>query len=136
MADLSALRAGLAANLGAIPDLQVSPYFIANPTFPSAYVRAGPTVFDKTIDGVSYDLVLFVRVLVAAFDDIGPRVNLDEYLPANGPRSIKEAIEADSTLGGACDDLVVTGSEGEQQYIFDDRPSALGAEWRVEIVAA
>jgi hypothetical protein len=135
VADLQALREGLAANLATIPDLQVSPYFVSNPSFPSAYIRVGPTVFDRTIEGTTYDLVLFVRILVAAFGDIGPRVNLDEYLSATGPRSVKQAVESDSTLGGACDDLRLAGSEGEQEYTFDDRPSALGAEFRVEIVA-
>jgi hypothetical protein len=135
VADLSALREGLAANLGAIEDLQVSPYFISNPTFPSAFVRAGPTDYDKTFDRGLDNIVLFVRVLVAAFGDIGPGANLDEYLAGSGPRSIKAAIEDDPSLGGACDDLRVTGNEGEREFTFDDRPSALGAEWRVEVFA-
>jgi hypothetical protein len=136
VADLSALREGLAANLGAIDDLQVSPYFISNPTFPSAFVRAGPTAFDKSFGRGLDNIVLFVRVLVAAFGDIGPGANLDEYLAGSGPRSIKAAIESDKTLGGACQSLQVTGHEGEQEYTFDDRPSALGAEWRVEVNAS
>ena len=136
MADIGALRAGLAANVGAIPDLQVSPYFISNPTFPCAYVRKGPTDYDKAFGRALDDHELFVRVLVAAFGDIGPGVNLDAYLAGSGPRSIKEAIETDKTLGGACQTLRVTGDEGEKEYVFDDRPSALGSEWRVAITAS
>lgn len=136
MADPTAIRAGMAVNLGAIEDLQVSPYFLSSPTFPSAFVRAGETDFDRAGSRGLDFLVFFVRVLVCDFSEIGSGENLDEYLAGSGPRSVKEALEADPTLGGACDDLRVTGHEGEREYVFDDRPSALGTEFRVEVYAS
>lgn len=133
MPDLTAVRAGLAANLSAIEDLQVSPYFLSSPTFPSAFVRAGEGQFDLAGSGGMDKQTMFVRVLVAPFGDIGPGVNLDAYLAGTGPRSIKQAIEANPDLDGACDDLIVRSHEGEREYVFEDRPSALGTEFTVDV---
>jgi hypothetical protein len=136
VADLEALREGLAANLGTIEDLQVSKYVLSNPTFPIAVVFAGPTDFDKAFGRGLDNLVFRVRVVVAAVSDIGSGVNLDPYLAGSGPRSVKAAVETDPTLGGACQSLRVTGHEGEQVYVFDEAPPGLGAEWRVEVIAS
>jgi hypothetical protein len=135
MADLSAIRAGLAANLATIPDILVSAYVLSNPTLPCAVVLAGPTEFDKSFGRGMDSLVFMVRVVVAAISDISAAVNLDPYMAGSGPRSIKAAIESDSTLGGACFDVSVVRMEGEQVYTFESIPPALGAEFRVEVNA-
>jgi hypothetical protein len=137
MADLSALRDGLEANLLAIEDLQIAKYVISNPTYPTALVLAGPTKYDEASRaGSGLDsLVFLIRVVVAAIGDIGPGVNLDAYLAGSGDRSIKQAIEADPKLGGSCDDLHVTGHEGERVYTFEGGAAALGSEWHVDVYA-
>lgn len=135
MADLTAIRNGLAANLGAISDLNVSPSRLSNPTLPQAVVYAGPTSFDKAFGRGVDTLVFIVRVAVPGTTDTGSVVSLDPYLAGSGSRSIKAAIESDKTLGGACSDLRVTGHEGEQPFNVEGQPPALGAEWRVEITA-
>jgi hypothetical protein len=135
MADLAAIRTGLAANLSTIPDIQVSAYVLSNPTPPCAVVFAGPTDFDTSFGRGLDNLVFMVRVLVAAVSDISAVVNLDPYMAGSGARSVKAAIETDKTLGGACSDLRVVGTEGEQVYTLEGRPPALGAEFRVEVTA-
>ena len=135
MADLGDIREGIAENLSTIPDIQVSAYVLSNPTLPCAVVFAGPTEFDKAFGRGLDTLVFMVRVVVAAVSDISAVVNLDPYLAGSGSRSVKEAIESDKTLGGACSDLRVTGTEGEQVYALEGRPPALGAEFRVEVTA-
>jgi hypothetical protein len=135
MADLAAIRTALAANLSTIPDLQVSAYVLSNPTPPSAVVFAGPTEFDKAFGRGMDMLVFMVRVVVAAVSDISAVVNLDPYMAGSGARSIKAAIESDSTLGGSVFDVSVVGTDGEQIYTFEGRPPALGAEFRVEVTA-
>jgi hypothetical protein len=74
-------------------------------------------------------------VLVPSPSDIDAVVNLDPYLAGSGARSIKAAIETDTTLGGACGGLQVTRHEGEQVVVREGQPPALGAEFRVEINA-
>ena len=135
MADYAALRAGLAANLARIPDMQVATYVISNPTYPMAMVLAGEVEFDKAFGRGEDGITLKIRVVVAAVSDIGAQANLDEYMDGSGLRSIKAAVEADMTLGGACEEAVVTGHNGEQVYTFDDRPPALGTEFQVAVMA-
>lgn len=135
MADVGAIREGIAANLGAIKDLQVSAWPLSNPLPPTAQVLAGRTEFDKAFGRGLDQLVFRVQVLVAALADIGSAVNLDAYLAGSGPRSIKAAVEADKTLGGACQSLRVTEIGDERLFTFGDRPPFLGAEWLVEIQA-
>ena len=36
---------------------------------------------------------------------------LDQYMAWDGKKSLRKAIEADRTLGGVCDDLIVTNAE-------------------------
>jgi hypothetical protein len=36
---------------------------------------------------------------------------LDQYMSWDGAKSLRAAIEADRTLGGVCDDLIVNGAE-------------------------
>jgi hypothetical protein len=36
---------------------------------------------------------------------------LDQYMSWDGAKSLRAAIEADRTLGGVCDDLIVTNAE-------------------------
>jgi hypothetical protein len=135
MADLTAIRAGLKANLLAIDGLQVSEYFLTNPSYPTALILAGPTEFDQAFGRGLDQLTFLVRVVVGAVTDIGSGANLDAYLAGSGSRSIKAAIEADITLGGACSTLQVTRHEGEQPYLVEGGSPALGAEFRVEIRA-
>ena len=135
MADHAEIRAGLVANLSQIPDLQVEGYVLSNPTFPTALILAGTTEYDKAMHRGLDDLIFRIRVVVAAVSDIGATVNLDEYMNGSGARSIKAAVEADKTLGGACSEALVTGHSGEQVFTFDDRPPALGTEFTVQIKA-
>lgn len=135
MADIARCRAGLAANLRQIEDLQVSEYVLSNPTYPTAVIFLGRTEYDKAFSRGLDSLIFRIRVVVAAVTDIGAETNLDEYLDTSGPRSIKQAVEAERTLGGACDDLRVTETEGEQVFTFESQPQALGAEWLVEVQA-
>jgi hypothetical protein len=135
MADLAAIRAGLAANLTTIPDLQVLPQLLSNPTPPCVIVFAGPTEFDKAMGRGLDTIVFIVRVLVPSAVDIEAVVNLDPYMAGSGTRSIKAAIETDLTLGGSCFGLQVTGHGGEQVFLREGQPAALGSEFRVEIKA-
>jgi hypothetical protein len=135
MADLTAIRVGIATNVSSISDLNVSPSRLSNPQLPCVVVFAGPTEYDKAFGRGLDTLVFMVRVAVPATTDTGAVVSLDPYLAGSGPRSIKEAIESDKTLGGACSDLRVTGHKGEQPYNVEGQPPALGAEFRVEVTA-
>lgn len=135
MADVQAIRLGLAAALGTIPKLKVSPYVLSNPTPPCAYIFADDSDFDEAMGRGLDELVFVVRVVVPLSMDIGSQVNLDAYRAGSGARSFKQALEADDTLGGVCDSLRVTSISRDTVYVTEGNPPALGCEFRVEIHA-
>lgn len=135
MASLTDIRDAIAANLSAITDFQVSAWMLANPTAPSGHVFPGPTTFDVTAGRGFDQLELLVQIFVAQNSDRGAQENLDEYMAGSGARSVKQALESDPTLGGACADLRVTGCSGYRQFVFEGRAPLLGAEWTVDIYA-
>lgn len=132
------IRAGLAANLGAIGERQISAYRLANPTVPSIQVT-GP------IDEIEYhqamqnghDLFPFaVMAFVGIASDIGAQKRLDEFISATGAASVKAAIEADKTLGGLACRAIVESCSGYREYALPNQPGpVLGAEWRVRVEA-
>lgn len=133
MSEVSDIRQELARALSTIKGLQVSPYVLASPTPPCAYIFADEIEFDYTMGRGTDRFGFLVRVAVPLVEDIGQQVNLDAYRAGSGPRSIKAAVEADSVLGGA---LRVTGVSRDTQYAIDGKPPALGCEFRIELYAS
>ena len=109
MATLSEIREGVATSLGTIPGLQASARILTNPSLPTAYVLPGETNFHQTFGDGPSDYNLIIELQVATVSDIGSQMKLDEFLSETGDASIKEAIEANPTLGGLVDDLIVQG---------------------------
>lgn len=135
MADIAAIRAALAANIGAIPDLQVSPYILANPTPPSAQVVPAAMEFDLAMHRGLDRLEFKVQVFAGVVSDIGAQKKLDLYRAGSGANSIKQAIESDKTLGGACQALQVTESTGPQLTIGEGGTVVLMEEFTVQVLA-
>lgn len=127
------IREGIATALKAIPGLQASAYLLGNPTPPFAQVLRGPVTYDQAMSGGVHRWTMTVRAYVALVSDIGAQKLLDEFLAAEGSRSIKAAIEEDTTLDGAVSDLHVTGASGEQEYVREQGGPLLGSEWNVDV---
>lgn len=132
MATLADIRAGLAANLGAIPSLQVSAYALANPTPPCVEIVPSLIEYDRALKRGADQWTVTVRVFVGLASDIGAQQRLDLHLASSGQDSVKEAVESDATLGGAVADLRVRSASGYRVY-GDGR--LLGAEWEVEMLS-
>src|SRR4051794_6804851 len=103
MASLTEIREALAANLDTLPELQVSPYLLSNPTPPSAEVQPGVTDYDLAGSRGLDRWRFTVRVFVGMTTDIGAQKRLDRMLASSGTESVKQALESDSTLAGAAD---------------------------------
>lgn len=107
----SDVRSGLKANLEAIRGLRVKDLMPDIVTPPLAIVGQLDFTFDlnnaRGLDQANLDVFLVVQ----RFSERTAQQNLDKYLSGSGPYSVKEAIESDRTLGGACDTLRVTSAE-------------------------
>ncbi len=140
MSSLAAIRAGLVTNLNTLKatyqDMQISAYILSNPTPPVIWVKPTPgavTEYHQAMMNGQETWSLTVQAFVASGGDITAQMVLDELLATTGAHSVKAAIEADKTLGGATDDLIVRRCISYQEYQRVDGSMALGAEWIVEI---
>lgn len=107
----SAVRNGLKANLEAIKGIRVYELIPTPPVAPAAIVGQLDFTFDlnnaRGLDQANLDVI----VLVQRLSERTGQNELDKYLAGSGDYSIKQAIESDRTLGGACDTLRVTSAE-------------------------
>lgn len=132
MATISELRQGIADNLSSIYGLRVSPTMLDAPRPPVAMVYPDTVAYDLNANRGADTFTFIVYVLVGRADDRTAQNRLDAYVV--GPDSVKAAIEADRTLGGAADTLRVTSMENYQQVSIGDTVY-LAVEFMVEVVA-
>lgn len=131
--DLTAVREALAANLNRINGLDVSPLMLANPTPPAAHVYPATVDYDVSFGRGGDMQTLTIQVLAGLVLESAAQQTLDQYLAGSGPFSVKEAAESDPQLGGACDDLEVTGSSGYRELQVEGQPNRLVCEWTVVV---
>jgi hypothetical protein len=127
MADLTAIRAGLKANLETIPNLRASANIPDMPNPPQAIVALNRIGYDvaNAKGAAQYDFV--VTVIVGRQSERTAQTSLDEYISTTHVRSIKNAIQSDRTLAGSAYDvraIEMTGlnvvSIGEVNYLSAD----------------
>jgi hypothetical protein len=67
--------------------------------------------------------------------DITAQQALDTLINPNGDGSLQTALEADPTLGGVVDDLIVTSNKGHQLFrVPQTGADVLGSTWTVLMV--
>jgi hypothetical protein len=129
------IRAALAANLASIANVQISPYRLSDPTFPSIQVAWPEDIkYHEAMHNGMESIVMIVMAFGGTMTDIGAQKILDQLITPSGATSVKAAIESDPTLGGHADDLIVVSCTGYREYAIG-QIAALGCEWRVEVTA-
>jgi hypothetical protein len=100
---LADVRAGLATRLSTITGLMVYTTVTPTPQIPCAFIRPTSHEYDLSMangqDIQRYDVTLLAATAGTPWDVSQNLV--DAYLSRSGSLSIKAAIEADRTLGGA-----------------------------------
>lgn len=105
---VSAIRTALATSLGSISGLRTSATVPDDPKPPVAIVLP-PTISYDTSMGRGLDTYEFsILVMVGRLSERTAQASLDAYANPSGATSIKTAIEADRTLGGAAQSCRVT----------------------------
>jgi hypothetical protein len=113
VADLTTVRAALAAAVNSISGLVVHATIPSSLNVPAAVIAPATgqfLTFDTTMSRGSDDLAFRVLVLVGVQDDAGAQGKLDAYLAGSGASSIKAAVEADPDLGGTVHYVTVEGA--------------------------
>lgn len=127
------IRDGIVSNLATISGLRTSVDIPDNPSPPIAFVGLESVQYDQSFQRGLTEYNFTVTVLVGRVSERSAQRKLDEYI-SNGARSIKLAIEADKTLGGASYDVRVSelrnvGTVSLEQVIY------LAADFAVTVFA-
>jgi hypothetical protein len=132
MATVGAIRQGIATRLATIPGLRTSATMLDDPRPPVAMVIPERIEYDLTAQRGVDRYIFNIQVLVSRADDRAAQNNIDPYI--TGPTSVKEAMFADPTLGGAAQTSRVTDLRSYGQVLYGET-LYLGAEFVVEVFA-
>lgn len=121
-----------------LPDLQVQPYWIINPTPPAIDVFPAPDLFlEQVAMGVTSREALFtVRARVPTGDNVTGQQLLVELLDPGSDLSVIGALASDRSFGGLVDDSTVDESPSGFRTYTDSSNGLgylLGAEWRLRV---
>lgn len=111
-ATISTLRSGLKTALQAISGLKVYEVWPDQINTPCAIIRPTQGTYHEAMASPGYQVVIFEVTIFVNATQKGLEISqplLDDYLDVASTNSLKAAIEADPTLGGAADSLIVQG---------------------------
>ena len=134
MADVAQIRAGIATRLATIADLQVNDSPLEAIVPPTAVVGEVTVDYDLSF-GRGLDAFTFKVRLYASRADVESGVDeLDAFMSGSGARSVKAAVEADRTLGGAAHDCRVRTADNFGVYDVGST-AYLGVEFTISAQA-
>jgi hypothetical protein len=113
VADLQAICNGLAATIGQIPGLRVSPTFTATVNPPAAVilpVTGQGLRFDTLDGGVSY--AIRVVLLVQYAEDTSSTAAINGYISTTGTNSLAQVIKNSPRLAGVYDYVTMDSIRG------------------------
>ncbi|HEY9472732.1 MAG TPA: hypothetical protein VIS06_02650 [Mycobacteriales bacterium] len=131
--DLNAVATGLATAAATIPGLSAFGYLPDSIPEPAFVITDMDIDFDRAFGRGLDQVVLRCPVLLGRADDKASQAKLNGYLSGGGAASLKAALEADGTLGGACDDLHVRRVSGRRYYQVGET-QYVGAEFEVLVI--
>jgi hypothetical protein len=106
-ATVSQVATGLAARLGTITGLRTYTYQPEQLNPPFAYPDLTRVQYHRAFAGGDVVMDWTIHVIVGRYLDRTAHASLDGYLSYDGASSIRAAIEADRTLGGVCQTLIL-----------------------------
>jgi hypothetical protein len=118
-ATITEVKAGLATRLATIPGLRSFAYQPDQLNAPMAYSNLNTITYHRTF-GVMTEQEYTVTVIVARATERTAESSVDGYTAYSGTSSVRAAIEADRTLGGKVDDLIVESASGIQSISAND----------------
>lgn len=131
--DVEAVFTGLRNNAGAIVGLNVFEFAPDSITPPVFFPHDVEIDWDQTFGRGMDAFTITARLLVAKADDRAGQKTLKGYLAGSGSLSLKQALQADKTLGGACDALHVKSVRGYGVYEHNAQ-HFYGAEFSIYVI--
>jgi hypothetical protein len=131
--DVEAVFTGLRDSAGAIIGLNVFEFVPDSITPPVFFPAEVEIDWDQTFGRGMDAYTVTARLLVAQSDDRAGQKALKGYLAGSGASSLKAALQADKTLGGACDALHVRSVRGYGRYEHAGQ-HFYGAEFSIYVI--
>ena len=119
-ATVTEVKQGLATALGAITGLRAFAYQPDQLNAPIAFPTLDNLLYHRTMRTALTEMSFTVTVIVCKADSRAAQSQVDPYVSASGAQSVKAAIEADQTLGGKVDSLIVNSAGGYQVISAED----------------
>lgn len=130
-ATISAVAAGLKDQLRTIPGLRVADYIPDNPNPPQAIMSISDVTFHRAFAGGDPVYQFTITIIVARSSERIAQDRLDAYCSWDGNQSVRAAIEADQTLGGACQSVIVERAGNIQTVQLADNVTYLAVDFTV-----
>ena len=111
------VRAGLGTALDTITGPRVFDYVPDSLSPPAAVVEPLEVAYDEAMHRGLDVYRAFILVIVGRMSDRSSQDRLDAYVAGSGSSSVKAAIEADKTLGGACSSLQVINASPREVVV-------------------
>lgn len=131
-ATITSAAEGLRAQLTTVTGLRVYDHIADSFQPPAAMVAIETVDYHQAFRGGDSVYTFRISLLVARTDDRTAQRKLDEFLSYSGDKSIRQAIEADPTLGGRVEASVVT-SGGNVAAIQVNEATYLGVDFDVTV---
>lgn len=106
-ATVSQVANGLKARLATISGLRTFAFQPEQENPPFGYPQINSINYHRAFSGGDVVMDFTVFVVVGRYLDRTAHAELDDFLSFSGAKSVRAAIEADSTLGGVCSTLIV-----------------------------
>ena len=131
MAELSAIRDGLANNLATISGLRVAEEVVDNPQPPMAMIALSNIDYHTDMRfGAKYNFT--VQVIVGRASERHAQRTLDLYVNPVGASSVKAGVESNRTLGGVVSDVVCESMPNVGAITLNDQ-TYLAADFLVAV---
>lgn len=114
--DITAVRHALATAADVIEGLLCYDHAPSSVEVPGFYVGRVEIDWDSAMGRGMDSLVIYCRVLTSRADDRAGQDSLNAYLKGSGSTSLKAALQADRTLGGACSTMRVRSVDGYRMF--------------------
>jgi hypothetical protein len=114
------IQAGLRNALTAVPGLRVADHFPESINPPMAMIMLQQVTFHRAFGGGLSQWEFVISCVAGRMGDRAAQLQLDAWLAFNDYQSIRKAIEADLTLGGASKTLVTSDAVGIKPLTVGD----------------
>jgi hypothetical protein len=133
MADVTTIREGLATRLATITGLRSFAYIPDAVAVPCAIVGLPGIDYLQAMRSNIVRGEFPVRVLVSRASDRAGQGALLDYMDPTGTKSVKAALDADNTLGGAASFAVLTSCKPPGVYTIGG-VDYLGVEFLIDVM--